>query len=103
MGRHLSPRYGHVVLVSGYPILTIVNEHNIDVQLAFSWAPKPARKCGSKHWFPCGADGRSFVRRSVYGHVITKFSGLRYDLYAVQLDLYTVGDKGRKPCDHFKS
>ena len=26
-----------------------------------------------------------------------------YDLYAVQLDLYTVGDKGRKLCDHFKS
>ena len=34
-------------------------DHNIDVQLVFSWAPKLARKCESKHWFPCGADGRS--------------------------------------------
>ena len=38
------------------------------MQLVFYWAPKLARKCKSKHWFPCGADGRS------YGHVITKFS-----------------------------
>ena len=44
-------------------------DHNIDVQLVFSWAPKLARKCESKHWFPCCADGRS-----AYGHVITKFS-----------------------------
>ena len=50
-------------------------DHNIDVQLVFSWAPKLARKCKSKHWFACGADGRSFVR-SVSGHVITKFSGM---------------------------
>ena len=27
------------------------------------------------HWYSCGADGRSFVR-SVYGHVIIKFSGM---------------------------
>ena len=45
----------------------------IDVQSAFSWAPKVARKCESKHWYACGADGRS-GGRSVYGHVITKFS-----------------------------
>ena len=38
------------------------------MQLGFPWAPKLARKCESRHWFPCGADGRS------YGHVITKFS-----------------------------
>ena len=37
----------------------------------FSWVPKLPRKCDSKHWFPCGADERSFVR-SVYGQVITK-------------------------------
>ena len=38
------------------------------MQLVFSWAPKLARKCESKHWFPCGADGRS-----VYGgHVETQ-------------------------------
>ena len=24
MGRHLSPRYGQVILVSGYPVLTAV-------------------------------------------------------------------------------
>ena len=39
------------------------------MQSVFSWAPKVARKCESKHWYACGADGRS-----VYGHVITKFS-----------------------------
>ena len=55
MGRHLSPRFGQVIVVS---------EYNIDVQSAFSWAPKVARKCESKHWYACGADGRS-VRRSV--------------------------------------
>ena len=35
------------------------------------------RKCESKHWISSGADGRSrgrSVGRSVYGHVITKFS-----------------------------
>ena len=57
------------------------------MQLVFSWAPKLARKCESKHRFPCGSDGRTVVR-SVYGHVVTKFSGmgrfpfLRYNLRA---------------------
>ena len=32
---------------------------HIDVQLVFYWAPKLARKCESKHWFPCGTDGRT--------------------------------------------
>ena len=50
-------------------------DHNIDVQSVFYWAPKVVRKCESKHWFSSGADGRS-VGRSVYGHVITKFSGM---------------------------
>ena len=36
-------------------------DHNIDVQSVFSWAPKLARKCESKHWYACGADGRSAV------------------------------------------
>ena len=49
-------------------------DDNIDVQSAFSWAPRVARKCESKHWYACGAEGRS-VARSV-GHVITKFSGM---------------------------
>jgi len=50
-------------------------DDNIDVQSAFSRAPKVARKCESKHWYACGADGRS-GGGSVYGHVITKFSRL---------------------------
>ena len=37
------------------------------------WAPKVARKCESKHWYACGADGLS-GGRSVYSHMITKFS-----------------------------
>ena len=37
-------------------------DDNIDVQSAFSSAPKVARKCESKHWYACGADGRSLGR-----------------------------------------
>ena len=51
-------------------------DDNIDVQSAFSWAPKVARKCESKHWYACGADGRAAGGRAVYGHVITKCSGM---------------------------
>ena len=47
MGRHLSRRYGQVILVSGCPVLIAVIDHNIDeyidVQLVFSWAPKLAK------------------------------------------------------------
>ena len=32
MGRHLSPRYGQVVLVSGCPVLTVAIDQYIDVQ-----------------------------------------------------------------------
>ena len=49
------------------------------MQSAFSWAPKVVRKCESKHWYACGADGRS-VGRPV-GHVITKFSGMGRFIY----------------------
>ena len=58
-------------------------DDNIDLQSAFSWTPKVARKCESKHWYACGADGRS-VGRSVarsLGHVITKFSGMGRFIY----------------------
>ena len=41
-------------------------DDNIDVQSAFSWAPKVARKCESKHWYACGADGRSVGRSRDY-------------------------------------
>ena len=33
-------------------------DHNIDEQSVFYWAPKVVRKCESKHWFSCDADGR---------------------------------------------
>ena len=53
------------------------SDQNIDVQLASSWVPKVVRKCESKHWFSCGADGRAAGGRvAVYGHVNTKFSGM---------------------------
>ena len=55
-----------MILVSGNPVLTGVNLSNIDVELVFSWAPKLARKCESKHWFPWGAEGRSGVRSRDY-------------------------------------
>ena len=58
-------------MVSGYPVLTAVNwlQHwcAICLQYQSSCAPKLARKCEIEHWLPCGA---------VYGHVITKFSGM---------------------------
>ena len=69
MGRHLSPRYGQVILVSGYPVLTAVNwsQHwcAICVQYQSSCAPKLARKCEIEHWLPCGADGRADGRCTV--------------------------------------
>ena len=47
MGRHLSARYGQVILVSGYPILTAVNWSKhwcpIYVHYQFSCAPKLAK------------------------------------------------------------
>ena len=46
------------------------------MQSDFSWAPKVARKCESKYWYACGADGWAAGGRAVYGHVITKFSGM---------------------------
>ena len=53
-------------------------DHNIDVQSVFSWVSKVVRKCESKHWLSCVADGRTdggrSAGRSMYGHVITKFS-----------------------------
>ena len=78
MGRHLSPRYGQVILVSGYPVLTAVNwlQHwcTICVQYQSSCATKLARKCEIEHWFSCGVDGRAGGLRAVYGHVNTKFT-----------------------------
>ena len=53
MGRHLSQRCGQVILVSDALFSHLSVDHDIDVQLVFSWAAKLARKCESKHWFPC--------------------------------------------------
>ena len=54
MGRHLSPRYGQLMLVSGYPVLTAVNwlQHwcPIWVHYQFSCAPKLTWKYGIEHW-----------------------------------------------------
>ena len=63
MGRHLNPRYGQVILVSGYPDLTAVNwpQHGCA-------ATTLARKCDISLWFPCGADegpGRADVNSRV--------------------------------------
>ena len=82
MGRHLSPRYGHVILASGYPVLQLSIDHNIDVQSVFSWAPKLARKCESKHWFSCGADERSLGRSFGVRLRDTKFSDMGLQLRA---------------------
>ena len=79
MGRHLSPRYGQVLLVSGYPVLAAVNSSQhwcaICVQYQSSCAPKLAGKCEIEHWFFLWC-GRTGGQRAVYGHVITKFSGM---------------------------
>ena len=58
MGRHLSPRYGQVILVGRYPGQLITTL----MQSVFSLAPKVVRKCGSKHWFPVvHTDSRSII------------------------------------------
>ena len=61
MGRHLSPRFGQVILVSGYSTAVNWSQHwcTICVQYQSSCATKLARKCEIEHWFSCGADGRA--------------------------------------------
>ena len=53
MGRCLNPQYGHVILVSGYPVLAAVNNMDVQYQVA---APNLASKYDISHWCPCGAD-----------------------------------------------
>ena len=54
MGRHLSPRYSQVMLVSGYLVLTAVNwsQHwcPICVSVLLCSNPKLARKYEIEHW-----------------------------------------------------
>ena len=74
MSRLLSPRYGHVILVSRYPVVTAITiNQNMDSQYQVAGSH-------TEHCFTCGADGRT------YGHEatkifsdgkITKFSYLR--------------------------
>ena len=68
MGRHLSPRYGQVILVRGYLVLITTLMCN---QFS-SGLPKWLESVKVNIGFPVvRTDGRL-----VYGHVITKFSGL---------------------------
>ena len=69
MGQHLSPQYGQVILVSGYPVLKAVNwsQHWCAICLQYEsfCVPRLARKCEIEHWFSCGADGRAGGRCTV--------------------------------------
>ena len=61
-GRHLSPRYGQGYWSADTLFWQLSNDHNIDAQSGFSWVPKLARNCESKHWFACDGDGLVGVR-----------------------------------------
>ena len=51
MGRHLSPRYSQVILVSGYLVLTAVNgSQHWRVSVFLCSDPKLARKYETEHW-----------------------------------------------------
>ena len=51
MGRHLSPRYSQVILVSGYLVLKAVNgSQHWRVSVFLCSDPKLARKYETKHW-----------------------------------------------------
>ena len=66
MGRHLSPRYGQVILVSGCPVLIAVNwsQHWCAAcAISFLLGSQTRAKSVSKHWFSCGGDGRRSVGR----------------------------------------
>ena len=59
MGRHLSLDTVRWYWSADTLFWQLSIDDNIDVQSASSWAPKVARKCEGKHWYACGADGRS--------------------------------------------
>ena len=60
---------------TGQPIPCFDSCQLVTTLISNQWAPKVARKCESKRWYACSADGRSGGAggQSVYGHVITKF------------------------------
>ena len=75
LGSYFLPHTNTVILLDSHCLWYYQRDWSF-----FSWAPKLHRKCESKHWFPCGAYGRSFVR-SINGQVITKFSGMGRFIY----------------------
>ena len=77
MGRHLRTRYGQVILVSGYLVLTAVNrlQHWCSISFLLG-SQKKLERVKVNIGFPMvRTDGLS-GGRSVYGHVMTKFSGM---------------------------
>jgi len=70
MGRRLSARYAHMILVSGYPVLAarlqlLATKWMCNVRLQ---ALTLARRFEISYWLPRGADGQT------YNHVFTKIS-----------------------------
>ena len=76
MGRQLSPRHGHVILISiskfdqwtpcfdscQFTTTYINYMYNIRLQASIQ-----ARESDNLHWFPCGTDGRANVRLNFDG------------------------------------
>ena len=56
MGRHLNPRFGWMILVSGYCVLQLSIDHNIDVQygcnISFAVLPNQLESVRSNIGFP---------------------------------------------------
>ena len=62
--RNLSPRYGHVILISGYFVFTAVNWSQHGCAISGSRLPHQLASVTISHWFPCGADGLRLDVRS---------------------------------------
>ena len=79
-GRHLILQYGHVILISGYTVLTVVNcpQHGC----AISGCKLPLRKGEISHCQPCGAGtdrrGDSNVTTKINKQI---FSATTYGLF----------------------
>ena len=80
------------------------------MQSAFSWAPKVARKCESKHWYACGADGRSVGRSRdyqifwdgyIYLPMVLRWRALRAELRYNYLFLMLYSQAGLKKVAEF--
>ena len=71
MSRHLSPRYGHVIPVSGCQS-TKTWMRNIRLK-----APTLYIRCDISHWFPCGGDEQTDVRPRDYQSFSDIFFAMR--------------------------